>query len=115
MIDLRIKRFLTPILRKAWLRWPARQNVIKSARVERGNYQCNICRQTGFSRNDLQVDHIVPVVDIEVGFNTWDEYVSRLYVNEEELQAICRTCHDIKTMTEQKMRKHYRNRKKKKK
>lgn len=113
MISARIKKFLIPILRKAWLRWPARQNVIKTARVERGSYQCNICKQVGFKRTDLQIDHINPVVNIEEGFTTLDEFVSRLYVEEEFLQAACRPCHEQKSLIENKMRKFYKTRKKK--
>lgn len=113
MISARIKKFLIPILRKSWLRWPARQNVIKQARVERGSYQCNICKQVGFKRQDLHVDHISPVVNIEDGFKTLDEYATRLYVEEDQLQAVCKTCHEIKTRNEDQMRKFYKTRKKK--
>ncbi len=115
MISPRIKKFLIPILRKSWLRWTARQNVIKAARVERGSYQCNICKQIGFKRQDLEVDHINPVVDIERQFKTLDEYVTRLFVDEEDLQAICQSCHFIKTSTENKMRNYYKNVRKKRK
>lgn len=117
MISPRIKKFLIPILRRSWLRWTARQNVIKAARVERGSYQCNICKQVGFKRQQLHIDHISPVVDIEDGFTTLDEYVSRLYVNEDQLQAVCHLCHEIKTSVENKMRNFHKSnvRKKKKK
>ncbi len=112
MISARIKKFLIPILRKNWLRWTARQNVIKQARVERGSYQCNICKQVGFKRQQLHVDHINPVVSVEDGFQSLDEFVSRLYVDEHELQALCLTCHEIKTNTENKMRQFHKDEKK---
>lgn len=115
MISARIKKFLIPILRKSWLRWTARQNVIKAARVERGSYKCNICKQIGFKRQQLHVDHINPVVSVEDGFQSLDEFVSRLYVEEHELQVICEPCHYIKTQTENKMRQFHKTRKKKKK
>lgn len=113
MITPRIKKFLIPILRKSWLRWTARQNVIKQARVERGSYKCNICKQVGFKRQDLHIDHIEPVVATEEGFTTLDEYVTRLYVDEDQLQALCLSCHELKTRTEDQMRKFYRNTRKK--
>lgn len=112
-MEKRLKKFLIPILRKMWLRWPARTNVIKQSRVERGSYKCNICKQVGFSRTDLHVDHISPVINPEEGFSTWDEYIARLYVTEEELQVCCKTCHEHKTLLETKMRSYYKNSKKK--
>jgi len=112
MITPKLKKFLIPILRKYWLRWPARQNAIKQARIERGSYQCNICKQIGFKRQDLHVDHIDPVVNVEDGFTTLDEFVSRLYVEENQLQATCHQCHELKTLTENQMRKFHKDQKK---
>lgn len=117
-IDPRVKKFIIPLLRKRWLYWPPRTNVIRAACIERGNYQCNVCKQTGFTRNSLHVDHISPVQNLETGLNTWYDlllFIIRLYVDESELQAICSTCHDIKTHTENQMRAFYRKTRKKKK
>ena len=55
--------------------------------------------------SDIQVDHIIPVVDPNKGFETWDVFVERLYCDQDNLQAICKPCHDIKTKQEKKPKK----------
>ena len=44
------------------------------------------------------VDHIIPVVNPETGFNGWDEYINGMFPQGEGIffQAICRDCHNIK-------------------
>lgn len=111
-IDPRIKRFLVPMLRKQWLYWPARTEALKLAMVDRGDYKCAICGQSGFKRNELQVDHIEPVQTLETKLNTWYDlimFITRLFVEADKLQAIDKNCHKIKTDLETKMRKHYRD------
>lgn len=115
-IDPKIKKFLIPRLRKAWLMWPERQACIKAARVERGSYKCAICKQEGFKRNDLHVDHISPAQNVETGLDTWYDliiWITKLYVYIPDLQACCEQCHSSKTFIENKMRQFYRTQKKK--
>lgn len=115
-IDQRIKRFLVPMLRKQWLYWPARQEAIKRAMVDRGNYKCEMCGQSGFKRNELQVDHIEPVQTLETKLVSWYDlimFITRLFVEADKLQALDKQCHQIKSNLETKMRKHYRDEAKK--
>lgn len=111
-IDPRIKKFMIPLLRRQWLYWPPRQTAIKRAMVDRGNYRCENCKQEGFKRNDLQVDHVTPVQTLETKLVTWYDlimFISRLFVEADALSALCKPCHTIKTSLESKMRKHYRD------
>lgn len=52
----------------------------------------------------MQVDHIKPVVDPNTGFTSWDDFIERLYCEKENLQVLCTTCHDRKTLKEKKLR-----------
>ena len=49
---------------------------------------------------DTFVDHIEPVVDPEKGFEGWDTYIERLFVERDGLQVLCRECHSLKTKEE---------------
>ena len=55
-----------------------------------------------FPAKNVQVDHILPVIDPTTGFTTWDSFVENLYCEKDNLQVLCTQCHDIKT----KMEKH---------
>jgi hypothetical protein len=48
---------------------------------------------------NIVADHIAPVVDPAVGFVDWDTYIRRMFI-ETGWQAICKSCHDIKTTKE---------------
>lgn len=109
--DQELQSFVRVVLRRASLKWKYRNEALKLSRVERGMYKCNLCEQT-YSRSQINIDHIIPVVDIK-GFTTWDDYIKRLYGKPEEFQILCSSCHSAKTSIEQEMRKEYRKRKKK--
>jgi hypothetical protein len=44
------------------------------------------------------------VVDVKVGFTSWDDFIERLYCGKENLQVLCKECHDKKTLKEKKQR-----------
>lgn len=102
-----MKTFLTGKLRSASLYWPPRNECLDNAKVERGVYACDECGMH-FKRKELHVDHIEPVLDLEIGFVDWNTYISRLFCQAENLQALCKVCHSAKTMQEDAMRLHYR-------
>lgn len=52
----------------------------------------------------MNVDHILPAVDPEKGFESWDVFIDRLFCEKENLQAICVPCHKVKTQEEKKGR-----------
>lgn len=111
--EARFRGFIKSALRNASLRWPPRIQAKKNARVERGFYLCAGYKQEshvvpatlpappGRKRriDNALVDHILPVVDVS-GFTTWDEVITRLFCEEEDLQVLCHECHAHKTRDE---------------
>ena len=106
--EARFRTFITSALRAASRKWGPRNEVKKKARVERGKYKCNMCKQTvpastgtrGKRISNVFVDHIDTVVDTVEGFTTWDDFIERLFVEESGLQLLCKACHDKKSKKE---------------
>lgn len=98
-----VNTFVKNTLRRASLRWPPRNEAIKAARIERGLYQCAMCKN-GFKRDQVHLDHIYPVVSLSEGYVDWNEYIARLLVKSEGFQVLCSTCHTYKTSVEDKTR-----------
>ena len=74
----------------------------KKPRVE---FQCNECKDW-FMKKHVQADHIVPVVDPEIGFCDWDTFIERLFVDTRFLQILCKDgCHKLKIKAEMALRK----------
>lgn len=67
------------------------------------HFRCKIC-QGEFTQKDMEVDHIKPVVDPKKGFVSWDDFIDRLFCEANNLQAICKGCHKIKTKKEKEVR-----------
>lgn len=99
--------FVKGILRRGSFHWKARNEALVLARVERGGYLCAMCGGI-FKRQQVEIDHILPVVDPKYGFTTLDDYVERLYCDVEGFQIICSACHESKTRLEDEMREHYK-------
>lgn len=97
-----LKSFIIAGLRRLTYKYPARQEALKDARVERGLYRCCSCKEVK-KKKLIQLDHIEPVVGME-GFIDWNTYISRLFCSKEGFQAICTDCHDIKTNLEDSIR-----------
>ena len=69
----------------------------------RVEFQCAECGGF-FMGKDVQVDHIIPVIDPVKGFETYDIYVERLFCSIDNLQVLCRYDHKGKTDAEKKIR-----------
>lgn len=93
--DTRLKRFIVASLRRATLYWPERNEALKAARIERGLYQCNHCKEC-FSKKQVRLDHIEPVVRLS-GFTNWDDYLKRMFPKAEGFQVLCLGCDKLKT------------------
>jgi hypothetical protein len=103
-IDSKLKSYCVSTLRRAWLRSPARGDALRAARVERGLYHCAICGPDVLHRaKDVQVDHIEPAVDPNVGWQGFDSFILRLFCDVFGLQVICKTHHDAKTREEREL------------
>ena len=102
------KQWLINKLRKASYMWAERNLAVTMARVERGWYKCATCDER-FKRDQIQVDHIQPVVKLK-GWTDWDDYINRLFCEEHSgYQILCKPCHIKKTALEN----HQRDRGKK--
>jgi len=93
-------------LRRAWSRSPKRKIILDEARhpIEKGprggtRFVCGICGRA-YSSSDLTVDHIDPVVPVGTSSKdmTWDNIINRIFNSpKKNLQAVCKTCHKLKT------------------
>ena len=100
----RKKSFITSALRRASSRWAPKFTCRKEARTARNTYTCSVCANS-VGNKDIKVDHIHPVVDPVKGWVSWDSFIERLFVEKEGYQALCVTCHQIKTNEERETRK----------
>ena len=109
--EARKKGFIVSLLRAGFQRWGPKQQCIKDARVGRGKYKCSSCGTVGPPTlppkpgnkrrvKNIVADHIEPIVDPDVGFVGFDEWVARAFVEIEAFQALCDECHTIKTKKE---------------
>lgn len=72
------------------------------AKVDGTEHLCALCKQ--WKRGKVSIDHIVPVVDPEIGFIGFDEYFKRMFCDRSNLQKLCSDCHNVKTAYEWKQR-----------
>jgi hypothetical protein len=98
-----LRKFLIPILRRKSLHSPERTRCLNLARIERGFYRCNSCKN-GFSRKNVHVDHIDAVVSVKDGWVDWNTYIERLFIPAEEMQVLCVACHTVKCQLEASLR-----------
>ncbi len=109
--ESKFNSFIRNQLRSATRKWEPIQNVKKKANLSRGVYICNGCKQQvpptirrGAKRvTNIFVDHIQPIVDPEVGFTTFDDFINRMFCEEDNLQLLCGDCHDVKTTEERRI------------
>lgn len=111
--DGRLKTFIVSALRGAFRRYPTKHEVLKAAFVGKkvnkktnrlsAHYVCNGCKQE-YPTSEVNVDHINPVVSVEDGFTSWDNFIANLFCSSEDLQVLCTECHDKKTKQENKER-----------
>lgn len=109
----RYRSFVTSAIRGAFRRWPPKFKVLKNAQTTKKinkssgkmamHYKCAVCKKQ-FTSTNVQVDHILPVVDPETGFVDWDTFIDRMFCEEENLQVVCKPCHLKKSKEERKKR-----------
>lgn len=105
----RVRSFIVSVLRAGSRRWPPKYETLNDAFTERKlnkktgklakHYTCAICQEE-FTAKDIEIDHIIPVVSPTKGFTTWDSFISNLFCQKENLQAVCKSCHKEKTARE---------------
>lgn len=106
--EAKFNNFIRNQLRSATRKWEPIQNAKKKAQVERGIYHCAGCNQNvpvtiknGKKRvQNVFVDHIEPIVDPDEGFVSFDQFIDRMFCEEDNLQLLCGECHDKKSLDE---------------
>ena len=113
--EARYRSFIKGGLRSISNRWPPKYVVKKAAWVSRGVYKCIGHKRrshnvpvsegpVGKKTNNVFVDHIIPIIDPQCGFTTWDRVIDRMFVEAEGMQLLCTDCHKLKTADERKQR-----------
>jgi hypothetical protein len=118
-------------LRRMTWSWEPYQTVKNKAKVAPATFECKLCKKwcyTGSSNNTLKtlqqenkekliskeviyIDHIDPVESLESKvsgdlFDRLNVFIRRLFCKEDNLQPLCKACHDEKSLQEKKVRKN---------
>ena len=90
-------------LRRIHYKWQPRKTAVVNARIMRGKYVCEECKQW-YGPKEIAADHIEPVIDPLKSWEGWDKYINRLFSPAENYQVLCKKCHNDKTQEENKIR-----------
>lgn len=111
----RFNSFITSTLRAGARRWQPKYDTLNASKTEKKtnqktgrlaqHFRCSLCGNE-FTQKDMEVDHIKPVVDPAKGFQSWDVFIDRLFCEANNLQAICKPCHLLKTNKEKQEKKN---------
>lgn len=109
-------------LRRVFSRSDLRREALASARVE-GYTDPERKRVTKWGKCTeckamtplylLEIDHKIPVVPIDSSLEemTWDELVNRIWCDINNLKAVCKSCHRVKSALETKERRRIKKEK----
>ena len=100
----RFSSFIKSALRGASNRWQPKYAAKRAAKIGRNQYVCALCRAV-VGNKDSHMDHVNPVVDPVRGFNGWDEYIARLFVEQDGYRCLCTNCHAEVTVNQRLVRK----------
>lgn len=116
----RMDAFIKGLIRGGLKKWGPKHDCIGNARVRRGWYLCEGCKEEvpATIMRELKVrpgemkrtkniyaDHIDPIIDPAVGRRSWDEVIERAFVDTDKYQALCYACHELKTKEEREVAK----------
>lgn len=118
--EAKFHSFVKSGLRGLSRKWPPKYETINSAYVGQlinpssgrmaKHYTCAMCAGK-FVAAKIQVDHINPIIDPEVGFTSWDDVVNKMFCEKENLQVLCKDCHKKKTAEERLLAKQTKEKK----
>lgn len=125
-LDSKFRNKIIQSTRKLTFQWGPRNECKKNAKVAPASFECASCGLVvyeGKSSKKLEtlseqfervimgtiyVDHINPTVCPKEGFIDWNTYFDRMFCPVENLQCLCKTCHDEKSKEEREIRKKYK-------
>ena len=98
--------FIRSALRRAWTKYPVRYQVMNKVRQPytgadkrtKWVYPCAHCSLL-FKATEINVDHIKPAGSLKC-YEDLPKFISTLFCEEDNLQVLCKQCHDIKTKQE---------------
>lgn len=90
-------RFWKPILEA---KKKAKRNSKSKNKRLKYEYQCNHCKEW-FPDKKISVDHIIPAGTL-ASYEDLPRFVKNLFVEKDELQVLCNTCHQKKTNDDRK-------------
>jgi 5-methylcytosine-specific restriction endonuclease McrA len=96
--EARFWSFIRSALRGAFNRWGPKYKAKAACKEGRNQYRCSGCNAL-VGNKDIEIDHKVPAGSLK-GYQDLPGFVERLFVEEEGLQALCKTCHKAKTYEE---------------
>ena len=112
--DAKFKGWIISLLRRGTMRFPPRNDALRTAKTDKKinaatgrmaqHFKCAVCLQD-YSAKNVVVDHINPVVLPGIGFIDWNTYIERMFCSVENLQVLCKTCHNAKSVLEKQQRK----------
>lgn len=76
-------------------------------KVDSVEYSCQECLNW-FKKSEIEVDHIDPVVEPSKGFVDWNTYFDRLWCDPSNLQRLCLSCHEKKTVSDKIIRNSFK-------
>lgn len=98
-------------MRRAFRRYPAYKQCLDNAKtvyyiqskhgkdLRRVQFECATCHGK-FPRKLIDIDHQSAVVDPTIGFVDYNVYALRLFCSIDNLAALCKTCHKLKSKQE---------------
>lgn len=117
-----LQGFIIPKLRNIARMWPEKNKararaarkvkvgVFKNGKDElRTMFECSACKEV-FPKEETQMDHTEPVVEVS-GFVDWNTYISRLFCDANGYTCMCKSCHLIKSLSENDERREIKKKK----
>ena len=98
--------FIRSALRRAWTKYPVRYQVMDAAKKPytgkdkrtKWVYECASCKGK-FKSTEVQVDHIKPAGTLK-DYKDLPSFVRNLFCEADNLQVLCKECHNKKTKEE---------------
>ena len=98
--------FIRSALRRAFIKYPVKYSVknaasrpyVGSDKRRKKEYQCAVC-DNWFADKEVAVDHIIPCGSLKT-YSDLPKFVETLFCEADNLQVVCKDCHQIKTNEE---------------